>query len=120
MYLFIKGVIKQSAVIIEAYHSYSNTCELLTNILLSRVTDLPSSMWISTSQVNYTHTHAHTHTHSIRHTLEKKSNYKEVVHQLFITNNFEKAYNSGMREVLYRILTAFCVPKKTITLIKVC
>jgi len=66
-----------------------------------------------------THTHTHTHTHCIRHILEKKSKYQEEMHQLFI-RNFEKAYNSGMREILYHILTTFCVPKKIITLTKVC
>ena len=61
----------------------------------------------------------HTHTHCIRHILEKKSKYQEEVHQLFI-KNFEKAYNSGMTEVLYHILTTFFVPKEIIMLIKVC
>jgi len=40
------------------------------------------------------------------------------VHQLFI--NFEKAYNSVRREVLYNILIEFDIPMKVVRLIKMC
>ena len=66
----------------------------------------------------HTRARARARTHCISHIHEKNSNYKEEVHQIFIKNS-EKVYNSGMGEVLYRILTAFCVPNKIITLIKV-
>jgi hypothetical protein len=50
--------------------------------------------------------------------LEKKWEYNETVHQLFI--DFKKAYNSVRREVLYSILMEFEVPMKLIRLIKMC
>jgi hypothetical protein len=40
------------------------------------------------------------------------------VHQLFI--DFKKAYDSVKREVLYNILLEFGMPKKLVTLIKMC
>jgi hypothetical protein len=49
---------------------------------------------------------------------EKKWEYSGVVHQLFI--DFEKAYDSVRREVLYNILTEFGVPTKLLRLIKIC
>jgi hypothetical protein len=48
--------------------------------------------------------------------LEKKWDYNEIVHQLFI--DFKKAYDSVRREVLYSILIEFGVPLKLIRLIK--
>ena len=48
--------------------------------------------------------------------LEKKWEYNEAVHQLFI--DFNKAYDSVRREVLYNILMKFGIPKKLIRLIK--
>ena len=50
--------------------------------------------------------------------LEKKWEYNETVHQLFI--DFKKAYDSVRREVLYNILMEFGIPKKLIRLIKMC
>jgi hypothetical protein len=50
--------------------------------------------------------------------LEKKWEYTEVVHQLFI--DFKKAYNSVRREALYNIITEFDFPKKLARLIKIC
>jgi hypothetical protein len=40
------------------------------------------------------------------------------LHQLFI--NFKKAYDSVKREVLYKILLEFGIPKKLVSLIKMC
>jgi hypothetical protein len=51
----------------------------------------------------------------IRQILEKKWEYNEAVHQLFI--DFKKAYNSVRREVLYNILIEFGIPMK---LVKIC
>ena len=48
--------------------------------------------------------------------LEKKWEYNEV-HQLFI--DFKKAYDSFRREVLYKILIEFGIPRKLVRLIKV-
>ena len=52
----------------------------------------------------------------IRQILEKKWEYSEEVHQLFI--DFKKAYDSVRREVLYKILIEFGIPKKLVRLIK--
>jgi hypothetical protein len=41
-----------------------------------------------------------------------------MVHQLF--KDFKKAYDSVTSEVLYNILLEFGVPKKLVTLIKMC
>jgi hypothetical protein len=54
----------------------------------------------------------------IRQILEKKWEYNEVVHQLFI--DFKKAYDSVRREVLYNNLIEFSIPRKLERLIKTC
>jgi hypothetical protein len=43
---------------------------------------------------------------------EKKWKYSEEVHQLFI--DFKKAYDSVKREVLYKILLEFSIPRKLV------
>jgi hypothetical protein len=50
--------------------------------------------------------------------LEKKLEYNETVHQLFI--DFKKAYDSVRREVLCKILIEFGVPMKLVRLIRMC
>jgi hypothetical protein len=50
--------------------------------------------------------------------LEKKWEYNETVHQLFI--DLKKTYDSVRREVLYNILIEFGVPMKLVRLIKMC
>ncbi|KAJ4432021.1 hypothetical protein ANN_20635 [Periplaneta americana] len=50
--------------------------------------------------------------------MEKKWEYKGIVHQLFI--DFKKTYDSVKREVLYDILIEFGIPKKLVRLIKMC
>jgi hypothetical protein len=50
--------------------------------------------------------------------LEKKLEYSDTVHQIFI--DFKKAYDSVRREVLYSILIEFGVPMKLVSLIKMC
>jgi hypothetical protein len=44
--------------------------------------------------------------------LEKKWEYNEAVHQLFI--DFKKAYDSVRREALYNIVIEFGIPKKLV------
>ena len=56
------------------------------------------------------------HIFCIRQILEKKWEYNEEVHQLFI--DFKKAYDSVRREVLYKILIEFGIRKKLVRLIK--
>jgi hypothetical protein len=48
--------------------------------------------------------------------LEKKWEYNEEGHQLFI--EFKKAYDSVRREVLYKILIEFGISKKLVRLVK--
>ena len=54
----------------------------------------------------------------IRQILEKKWEYNEAVHRLFI--DFKKAYDSVRRKALYNILVEFDIPMKLVRLIKVC
>jgi hypothetical protein len=54
----------------------------------------------------------------IRQILEKKWEYNGTVHQLYI--DFNKAYDSVRREVLYNILIEFGLPRKLVGLIKMC
>ena len=56
------------------------------------------------------------HIFCIRQILEKKLEYNEEVHQLFI--DFKKAYDSVRRDVLYKILIQFGIPKKLVRLTK--
>jgi len=48
--------------------------------------------------------------------LRKNGKYNEEVHQLFI--DFKKAYDSVRREVLYKFLLEFGIPRKLVRLIK--
>ena len=68
-------------------------------------------MWIPTQQVDYW-----SHILHSTNTWEKKWEYNEAVHQLFI--DFKKAYDSVRREVLYNIRMEFGVAKKLVRLIK--
>ena len=54
------------------------------------------------------------HIFCIRQMLEKKWEYNEEVHQLFI--DFKKVYGSVGREVLYNILIEFGIPMKLVRL----
>jgi hypothetical protein len=54
----------------------------------------------------------------IRQILEKKWEYSEAVHPLFI--DFKKAYDSVRREVFFNILIEYDVPVKLMRLIKMC
>jgi hypothetical protein len=58
------------------------------------------------------------HIFCIRQILEKKWDYNEAVHQLFI--DFKKAYVSVRREVLYNILIEFGIPIKLVRIVKMC
>jgi len=58
------------------------------------------------------------HIFCIRQILEKKWEYNEAVHQLFV--DFEEPYDSVRREILYNILIEFGVLRKLVRLIKMC
>ena len=49
--------------------------------------------------------------------IRKKWEYNDEVRQLFI--DFKKAYDSVRREVLYKILLEFGIPRKLVRLIKI-
>jgi len=90
----------------------------LSNILLSRLIPYAEEV-IGDHQCGFRHNRATTgHIFCISQILEKKWEYNEAEHQLFI--DFKKAYDSGRREVLYNILIEFGVPKKLVSLIKRC
>ena len=58
------------------------------------------------------------HIFCIHQILEKKWEYNEAVHQLFI--DFKKAYDSVRRAVLHYILIEFGIPMELVRLIKMC
>ena len=94
------------------------TYKILSNILLSRLTPYAEEV-IGDHQCGFRCNRSTIdHTFCIRRILEKKWDYNEAVHQLFI--DFKKAYDSVRREVLYNILMEFGVPQKLVRLIKMC
>jgi hypothetical protein len=74
---------------------------ILSNILLSRLSPYVDDQIICIRQI-----------------LDKKWEYNETLHQLFI--DFKKAHDSVSGEVLYNILIEFGVPMKLVRLIKMC
>ena len=81
------------------------------SILLSRLTPYAEEV-IGDYQGGFQRNRSSTdHIFCIRQILEKKWEYNEAVHQLFI--DFKKAYDSVRREVLYNILLEFWDPQET-------
>ena len=75
------------------------TYKILSNILLSRLSPYTEEI-IGDHQCGFRRNRSTTdHIFCIRQILEKKWEYNEAVHQLFI--DFEKAYDSVRRAVLY-------------------
>jgi hypothetical protein len=98
----------------------STTYTILSNILLSRLTPQAQAI-IGDHQCGFRQNRSttdHTSIFYIRQILEKKWEYNEAVHQLFIY--FEKAYDSVRTKVLYNILIEFGIPMKLVRLIKMC
>ena len=94
------------------------TYKILSNILLSRLTPYAEEI-IGDHQCGFRRNRSTTdHLFCIRQMLEKKWEYNEAVHQLFI--DFKKTYYSVRREVLYNILMEFGIHKNLIRLIKMC
>jgi hypothetical protein len=88
----------------------SPTYKILSNILLSRLTPYAEEI-IGDHQCGFRRNRSTTnHIFSIHQILEKKWEYNEAVHQLFI--DFTKAYDSVRREVLYNILRVW-YPRET-------
>jgi len=94
------------------------TYKILSNILLSRLTPYAEEI-IGDHQCGFRCSRSTTdHIVCIRQILEKKWEYNEAVHQLFI--DFKKAYDSVRTEVLYNILIKSDIPMKMVRLIKMC
>ena len=113
-YLFIRRGIKQTVIIIAAYHF----CQPLTKFYpTSRLIPYAKEI-IGDHQCGFRRNRSTSdYIFCIRQILEKKWEYNEEVHQLFI--DVKKAYDSVRREVLYyRILIEFGIPRKLVRLIK--
>jgi len=84
------------------------TYKRLSNILLSRL--IPYAEEVTGGQCGFRRNKSTTvHIFCIRQVLEKKWEYNEAVHQLFI--GFKNAYDSIRSEVLYNILIEFGTPR---------
>jgi hypothetical protein len=70
------------------------------------------------SSINFPNRSTADHIFNIRQILDKKEEYSEAVHQLFI--DFKKANDSVRKEILYNILTEFGIPMKLVRLMKMC
>jgi hypothetical protein len=96
----------------------STTYKIICNILLSRFTPYTEDI-IGEHQCGFRRNRSTTdHIFCIHEILEKKWEYNEAVHRLFI--DFKKVYDSVRREVLYNILIEFGIPMKQARLIKIC
>ena len=92
------------------------TYKILSNILLSRLIPYVKEI-IGDHRCGFRRNRSTIdHIFCIRPILEKKWEYNEEVHQLFI--DFKKAYDSVRKEVLYKILIEFGIPRKLVGLIK--
>ena len=92
------------------------TYKILSNIVLSRLIPYAKRI-IRDHQCGFQCTKSTIdHIFCIRQVLEEKWEYNEEVHQLFI--DFKKAYDSVRKEVLYKILIEFGIPRKLVRLIK--
>jgi hypothetical protein len=88
------------------------------NILLSRLTPYADEIIGDHQCVFQCNISTTDHIFYIQQILEKKLECNGTVHQLFI--DFNKAYNSVRREVLYSILIEFGLARKLDGLIKMC
>jgi hypothetical protein len=87
-----------------------STNKILSNILLTRLTPCAEEI-IGEHQCGFRRNRSTAdRIFCIRQILEKKWEYNEAVHQLFI--DFKKAYDSVRREFLYNILIEFGIPMK--------
>jgi len=93
-----------------------NTYEILSNILLSSLIPYAKEI-IGDHQCGFRRNSSTiNHIFCIRQILEKKWEYNEEVHLLFI--DFKKAYDSVRRDVLYKIPIEFGILRKLVRLVK--
>jgi hypothetical protein len=91
---------------------------ILSNILLLRLTPYTKEI-IGDHHCGFQHNRSNTdHIFCICQIHEKKWEHSEAVHQLFI--DLKKVYDSGRREVLYKILMEFSILMKPVRLVKLC
>jgi hypothetical protein len=96
----------------------STSYKILSNILLSRFSPYIDEIIVD-HQRGFRHARSTTdQIFCIRQILEKKWEYNETEHQLFV--DFKKACDSVRREVWNKILKEFGVPMKLVRLIKMC
>jgi hypothetical protein len=94
----------------------STSRKILFNILLSKLSPHTHKI-IGDHQCGFRRNRSTTdQIFCTRHILEKKCQYSETVHQLFV--DIKKAYDSVRREVSYNILIESGVPMKRVRLIK--
>ena len=92
------------------------TYKMLSNILLSRLIPYAKET-IGDHQCGFRRNRSTIdHIFCIRQILEKKWEYNEEVNWLFI--DFKKTHDSVRREVLYKILIEFGIPRKLVSFIK--
>ena len=92
------------------------TFKILTNILLSRLAPYAGEI-IEDHQCGFRRNRTtNDRIRCSRPMLEKKWEFNEAVHQLFL--DFKKPCDSVRREVLYNILIEFVIPMKLIRVIK--
>jgi hypothetical protein len=96
----------------------STAYKIVSNILLARLTPYVNEV-IGDHQCGFRRNRSITNQiFYIRQILEKKWEYNGTVHQLFI--DFKKAYGTIKGEVLYNFLLEFGIPKKLVSIIKMC
>jgi hypothetical protein len=96
----------------------STSYKILSNILLSRLIPYVDEI-IGDHQCGFQRNRPTTdQIFYIRQILEKKWEYNDTVHQIFI--DFKKAYDSVRREASYNICIEFRIPRKLVELIKMC
>jgi hypothetical protein len=111
-----KGAIELTVVII-VEHCYQFRTKF-SNILLSSLSPYINEI-VGNHQYGFRRNRSNTdQIICIRQVLEKKWEYNETIHQLFV--DFKKAYDSISREVLYNILRQFGVTMRQVRLIKMC
>jgi hypothetical protein len=89
---------------------------MLWNILLSRLNPYIDEI-IGDYQCGFQRSRSTTdQIFCIRQILEKKWEYNETVHQLFI--DFKKAYDSVRRDILYNIFIEFGIPIELVRMFK--
>ena len=95
------------------------TCyKILSNILLMRLVPYADEI-IGDHQCGFRRNRSTAdQIFTIRQILEKKWEFDQSVHQLYI--DFKKAYDSIKREKMYEILTRWGIPKKLANLVQVC